>query len=190
VARLAADGIAIREVLCCMHGPEAGCDCRKPNPAPLRRAAQNYGLDLARSFVIGDHPHDVDLARQAGAQGIYVRTGHGEKHRGELPAEVTAIVPGIREAADWILAVRAAEERAGDLDAELARVAELLRGGGVVAFPTETVYGLGADARNDAAVARIFEIKGRPRFDPLIVHVAEPGMLAAWRRKFRRRRRN
>jgi L-threonylcarbamoyladenylate synthase len=48
----------------------------------------------------------------------------------------------------------------------------------VVAFPTETVYGLGADARNDAAVARIFEIKGRPRFDPLIVHVADPAMAA------------
>ena len=56
------------------------------------------------------------------------------------------------------------------------RAAELLRAGGVVAFPTETVYGLGADARNDAAVARIFEIKGRPRFDPLIVHVSEPEM--------------
>lgn len=44
--------------------------------------------------------------------------------------------------------------------------------GGLVAFPTETVYGLGADARNDRAVARIFEAKGRPRFNPLIVHVA------------------
>lgn len=43
--------------------------------------------------------------------------------------------------------------------------------GGLVAFPTETVYGLGADARNDRAVARIFEAKGRPRFNPLIVHV-------------------
>lgn len=43
--------------------------------------------------------------------------------------------------------------------------------GGLVAFPTETVYGLGADARNDLAVARIFEAKGRPKFNPLIVHV-------------------
>ncbi|MBO9400265.1 L-threonylcarbamoyladenylate synthase [Shimia sp. R9_3] len=49
----------------------------------------------------------------------------------------------------------------------------LLRGGGLVAFPTETVYGLGADARQDHAVARIFEAKGRPRFNPLIVHVAD-----------------
>ncbi len=52
-----------------------------------------------------------------------------------------------------------------------ARAAEILRDGGLVAFPTETVYGLGGDARNDRAVAGIFEAKGRPRFNPLIVHV-------------------
>ncbi len=49
--------------------------------------------------------------------------------------------------------------------------ADILRSGDLVAFPTETVYGLGGDARNDMAVARIFEAKGRPRFNPLIVHV-------------------
>ena len=52
-----------------------------------------------------------------------------------------------------------------------ARAAAILRDGGLVALPTETVYGLGGDARNDMAVARIFEAKGRPRFNPLIVHV-------------------
>ncbi|PWE32311.1 threonylcarbamoyl-AMP synthase [Maritimibacter sp. 55A14] len=57
--------------------------------------------------------------------------------------------------------------------AGLARAAELLRAGELVAFPTETVYGLGGDARNDRAVAAIFEAKGRPRFNPLIVHVAD-----------------
>jgi len=51
------------------------------------------------------------------------------------------------------------------------RAAEILHEGGRVAFPTETVYGLGGDARNDMAVAGIFEAKGRPRFNPLIVHV-------------------
>ncbi len=55
--------------------------------------------------------------------------------------------------------------------AGLARAAELLRAGGLVAFPTETVYGLGADATDGRAVARIFEAKGRPQFNPLIVHV-------------------
>ena len=59
----------------------------------------------------------------------------------------------------------------------IARAAVLLRQGGVVAFPTETVYGLGALAFDARAVARIFEIKGRPSFDPLIVHVADRSML-------------
>ncbi|WGV15495.1 L-threonylcarbamoyladenylate synthase [Fuscovulum ytuae] len=59
----------------------------------------------------------------------------------------------------------------------LARAAGLLRAGGLVAFPTETVYGLGGDARNDRAVAAIFAAKGRPSFNPLIVHV--PDMEAA-----------
>lgn len=53
----------------------------------------------------------------------------------------------------------------------------MIKEGKVVAFPTETVYGLGADAFNPAAVARIFEIKERPSFDPLIVHIADHSML-------------
>lgn len=59
----------------------------------------------------------------------------------------------------------------------IAVAAALLRDGRLVAFPTETVYGLGADALNPKAVARVFETKGRPRFDPLIVHVADYGQL-------------
>ena len=55
----------------------------------------------------------------------------------------------------------------------VARAAAILRGGGLVALPTETVYGLGADARDGRAVARVFEAKGRPRFNPLIVHVQD-----------------
>lgn len=57
--------------------------------------------------------------------------------------------------------------------AGIARAAELLRGGGLVAVPTETVYGLAARADSDAAVARIYRAKGRPDFNPLIVHVAD-----------------
>ncbi|ARE40229.1 TsaC protein [Rhodovulum sp. P5] len=57
----------------------------------------------------------------------------------------------------------------------LARAAGVLREGRLVAFPTETVYGLGADARNDHAVASIFQAKGRPRFNPLIVHLSDAG---------------
>ena len=54
----------------------------------------------------------------------------------------------------------------------IEQAAVILRGGGIVAFPTETVYGLGADAFNAQAIAKIFEVKGRPHFDPLIIHIA------------------
>src|SRR5580693_9064229 len=54
----------------------------------------------------------------------------------------------------------------------IARAAEILRTGGTVAFPTETVYGLGANALNAAAVEKIFAAKERPSWDPLIVHIA------------------
>ena len=56
--------------------------------------------------------------------------------------------------------------------AALAPAADRLRSGGLVAFPTETVYGLGAHALDRAAVQRVFDVKGRPATDPLIVHVA------------------
>ena len=52
--------------------------------------------------------------------------------------------------------------------------------GGIVAFPTETVYGLGADATNVHAVAKIFLLKGRPTDHPLIVHVADPDFMDRW----------
>lgn len=63
--------------------------------------------------------------------------------------------------------------------AALRRAASALRSGGLVAFPTETVYGLGADATNDHAVAAIFEAKARPHFNPLIVHITGPDAGAA-----------
>jgi L-threonylcarbamoyladenylate synthase len=64
-------------------------------------------------------------------------------------------------------------------EAAVAEAARLLAQGGLVAFPTETVYGLGADATNAAAIARLYQAKGRPAFNPLIAHV---GDLAAARR--------
>jgi L-threonylcarbamoyladenylate synthase len=65
-------------------------------------------------------------------------------------------------------------------DADIARAAGALRRGGLVAFPTETVYGLGADADNPAALARLYAVKGRPGEHPVIVHVGEPAQLDGW----------
>ncbi len=65
-------------------------------------------------------------------------------------------------------------------NADIARAVEALRRGGLVAFPTETVYGLGADATNIDALARLYAVKGRPRDHPAIVHVATPRQLEEW----------
>ncbi len=67
-------------------------------------------------------------------------------------------------------------------DEDIVIAAAILQRGGVVAFPTETVYGLGADALNPVAVERIFTIKGRPSNHPLIVHLAETAQLEQWAR--------
>lgn len=63
-----------------------------------------------------------------------------------------------------------------DIDAAVA----VLQRGGLVAFPTETVYGLGVDAKNRWALARLYEVKGRPRHHPVIVHLANAAALCAW----------
>ncbi|HTR54111.1 MAG TPA: L-threonylcarbamoyladenylate synthase [Kofleriaceae bacterium] len=63
---------------------------------------------------------------------------------------------------------------------DIAKAAGVVRAGGLVAFPTETVYGLGADASSDAAAAKIFAVKGRPHGHPLIVHLAPDARLDDW----------
>ncbi|MGD9702552.1 MAG: L-threonylcarbamoyladenylate synthase [Acidimicrobiia bacterium] len=63
---------------------------------------------------------------------------------------------------------------------EIAAAVTVLRHGGLVAFPTETVYGLGADATNEFAVRRVFRVKGRPEGHPLIVHLADDDELGGW----------
>ena len=96
-------GIAIRETYVCPHDRLEDCICIKPKPFFLLRAAKDYGLDLKRSFSIGDHPADVELARNLGGTGIFLLTGHGEKHHHELKAD-DIVVPGIGEAVEYILA--------------------------------------------------------------------------------------
>jgi D-glycero-D-manno-heptose 1,7-bisphosphate phosphatase len=103
VRRLAEAGIPVRDVYVCPHKRSDGCACIKPNPHFLKKAAAAHGLDLGRAYVVGDHPHDLELAQRAGARGVYVLTGHGGKHRGELGNDVV-VVPGIGEAVKWILA--------------------------------------------------------------------------------------
>jgi len=102
VGRLNDAGITISAVYVCPHRRSEGCGCIKPNPYFLHRAAKEYHIRLKDSFVVGDHPHDVELAEQAGACGVYVCTGHGLKHRSELSGR-QIIVSDIRAAAQCIL---------------------------------------------------------------------------------------
>ena len=95
-------GIEIADIYVCPHERSNNCDCIKPKPYFLQKAAQDYHIDLQRSFVVGDHPCDVQLAKNVGARGIYVLTGHGSKHVDELP-EDAEIVSGIMEAAERII---------------------------------------------------------------------------------------
>lgn len=83
---------------------------------------------------------------------------------------------GVERGPEQGLSMKTERLRAEDAGA-VARAAEILRGGGTVAFPTETVYGLGANALDAAAVKKIFEAKQRPVWDPLIVHVEGRAML-------------
>jgi D-glycero-D-manno-heptose 1,7-bisphosphate phosphatase len=104
IAALAADGISIQHVYVCPHDRQDGCSCIKPHPHFLRDAASRYGVDLGKSFTVGDHPHDVEFARAVGGRGIYVLTGHGEKHRADLAPDASVAVD-ITQAADTILAI-------------------------------------------------------------------------------------
>jgi L-threonylcarbamoyladenylate synthase len=171
---LAEHGVHIAAWYMCPHRREDACDCMKPAARFLREAADAYGLDLSRSFVIGDHPHDPATADAVGAFGLYLLTGHGPKHIDSLPDD-QLVFHSLGDAADWIMAHPEPRE---SLAREIGTAAETLRSGGLAAFPTETVYGLGANALDPAAVARIFEVKERPLDDPLIVHVAQQDHLA------------
>ena len=85
VARIAEHGGRIDAVYLCPHHPTDGCICRKPQPGMLRRAGQELGLDLSRSYLIGDAASDLEAARAAGVQGILVLTGRGREQVAHVP---------------------------------------------------------------------------------------------------------
>lgn len=103
VRELSLSGIIIEQVYCCPHKTEDNCNCKKPSPYFLKLAERDFGIDITRSFMIGDHPADVLCAKNAGAQGIYILTGHGEKHAGEVEPGFT-VKRDLLEAAEYILA--------------------------------------------------------------------------------------
>ncbi len=99
---LSGEGIDIVETYCCPHRRDEPCICRKPSTHFMELASERHGIDLARSFVIGDHPHDVEMGLGAGARAIYLLTGHGMKHRSELVVVPHHVADDLAGAAVWI----------------------------------------------------------------------------------------
>ncbi len=106
-AELRQEGAYIDSFYYCPHSGADACTCRKPNTGMLERAATEHALDLHRSFVVGDRHGDVELAHNAGARSIFVRTGYGEGdlawHSADWPIQPNFVAPTLTEAVDWIL---------------------------------------------------------------------------------------
>ena len=99
------EGVRIEKTYYCPHLDNEGCVCHKPSSFFLRKAEKRYCIDLKSSVVIGDHPHDIEMAHAVGAGSVYLLTGHGAKHREELKTikQPNFIAENIYEAAVRIL---------------------------------------------------------------------------------------
>jgi len=103
IGRLNSCGVAIKQVYHCPHRKEENCICRKPKYYFINEAEKKYDIDIKSSYVIGDHPHDAEMASMVGAGSVYLLTGHGKKHLEELTIEPTFIADDIYEASLWIM---------------------------------------------------------------------------------------
>jgi D-glycero-D-manno-heptose 1,7-bisphosphate phosphatase len=90
--------LPIDEIIACYHDGDV-CDCRKPKPGALLDAARRHGLELARSFMIGDRWRDVEAGQRAGCRCLFVDHGYSEQQ----PAGAFVRVSSLLAAADWIL---------------------------------------------------------------------------------------
>jgi D-glycero-D-manno-heptose 1,7-bisphosphate phosphatase len=116
--QLAELGTALDGIYVCPHHPTEGvgalrieCDCRKPRPGLVQRAAAELDLDLERSVVVGDKPSDIELAAAVHARGVLVLTGLGrgewEHRRASFPVAPDHVADDLAGAAGWLLALDA-----------------------------------------------------------------------------------
>ena len=113
IEALARDDAHIDAIYYCPHHPRIGdqryrqvCACRKPQPGMLRQAAREHGIDLTRSYVIGDKASDINLATAVGARGVLVLTGYGREtlaSRDRRPCEPAIIADNLLDAVRQIL---------------------------------------------------------------------------------------
>jgi D-glycero-D-manno-heptose 1,7-bisphosphate phosphatase len=107
VAELAAGGAWIDAIYFCPHKSEDACECRKPNPGLLERAAREHALDLSGSWIVGDRYADLEMGHAAGTRGILVMTGYGrgeyELHRDKWPRQPDTLAENLKDAVGKIL---------------------------------------------------------------------------------------
>ncbi len=110
--RLVARGARLDAIYVCPHHPEVGrspwrrrCRCRKPKAGLVRRAIRELGLDIERSYCVGDSAVDIGLAAAIGTPAVLVLTGHGRRTARALEARspVAHVAPNFRAAAEWII---------------------------------------------------------------------------------------
>lgn len=107
---LAREGAALDAIYHCPHTPEDNCPCRKPAPGMLVRAARELGIDLSRSYMVGDMTTDIEAGKRAGCFTVLVRTGFGGSD-GRSDAVPDAVCDDLRAAADLILRREARGDR-------------------------------------------------------------------------------
>jgi D-glycero-D-manno-heptose 1,7-bisphosphate phosphatase len=107
VAELAAGGAWIDAIYFCPHKSEDACECRKPNPGLLERAAREHALDLSGSWIVGDRYADLEMGHAAGTRGILVMTGYGrgeyDLHRDTWPRQPDTLAENLKDAVVKIL---------------------------------------------------------------------------------------
>lgn len=104
-ALVADEGGRVGEIAVCPHGPDDGCECRKPRPGLLLQLAEHYNVDLKDVAFVGDAPRDLEAALAAGAEPMLVRTGKGLKAERTLTEALTdiAVFDDLAAAADALI---------------------------------------------------------------------------------------
>ena len=106
LTELKKENIEIKKIYYCPHVEEDLCKCRKPHTKYIREAEKEFNIDVKKSWVIGDHPHDVEMGIKNGCKSVYLLTGHGSKHLHDLESNninPTFTAKNFLEAADFIL---------------------------------------------------------------------------------------
>jgi heptosyltransferase-2 len=101
-------GATLDAIYFCPHHPDDGCGCRKPNRGMIDQAVREWSVDIGRSYVIGDHVRDIELAKRVGTRSVLVTTGVVSSHEAERLKESEAapdwVASSLAEAVDWLMA--------------------------------------------------------------------------------------